>query len=115
MIEIKTSEDAREIYDSYVIDIKELTKKKKNCNQELRKLKLDFKKEQQKRSNDSNGLEYLLHEILEDFHIQKQHFHGGAMNGVCCRRLLDNVDSIFVRIKELTISRLKTHIYIKII
>ena len=109
LIEMENSEDAREIYELSVIEIKKITEKKKNFNQQLRKLKLDLKKEQQKRINDSNGLEYLLHDILEEFHIQKQHFHGGAMNGVCCRRLLDNIDLIFVRIKELTVCRLKTH------
>ena len=48
--------------------------------------------------------------MLDKFKIKKQHFHGGAMNGVCCRRLLDNVDSIFEKIRSLTVERLKTHV-----
>ena len=68
---------------------------------------MNLKKEQQKRSNENNTLEDSLYSILEGCKIQKQHFHGGAMNGVCCRRLLDNVETIFKKIRKLTSERLK--------
>lgn len=73
----------------------------------MRKLRLNLKKEQQKRSNENNTLEDSLYSILEGCKIQKQHFHGGAMNGVCCRRLLDNVETIFKKIRILTSEKMK--------
>ena len=33
--------------------------------------------------------------------LSPQHFHGGSMNGVCCRRLLDNLDIIFRKTKRM--------------
>ena len=45
--------------------------------------------------------------ILDEVNIKKQHFHGGAMNGVCCRRLLDNVEALFEDIRKLGMNRLK--------
>ena len=45
--------------------------------------------------------------MLEAHNIKKQHFHGGAMNGVCSRHLLDNVESIFEEINKLTLEGLK--------
>ena len=67
----------------------------------LRKVNSELKKQQMKRENDEVGIENLLYTILEESHIQKQHFHGGAMNGVCCRRLLDNLEVIFPKIRKI--------------
>ena len=38
---------------------------------------------------------------MEESNIKKQHFHGGSMNGVCCRRLLDETDVIVEKIQLL--------------
>ena len=70
----------------------------------IAKVKLDA--ERKKRGTSDESLENLLYCILEDSKIQKQHFHGGAMNGVCCRRFLDNLDVIFPKIKMLAEDRL---------
>ena len=57
--------------------------------------------EQQKRAGNVNGIDNLLLGFVEERKIKKQHFHGGSMNGVCCRRLLDNVDVIFENIQSM--------------
>ena len=71
-------------------------KKKKLA--KLRLVKGEIENERKARKGDEGSVEDLLLGILESFNIKKQHFHGGAMNGVCCRRLLDNVDEVFERI-----------------
>ena len=53
-----------------------------------------------------NSIENLLYKILEDHNIKEQHFHGGAMNRVCNRSLLDNTDSIFNDIIKLMVDTL---------
>ena len=73
----------------------------------LQTLKQELVTETKKRSGDENGIEHLLHEVLEAHNIKKQHFHGGAMNRVCSRRLLDNFESIFEEINKLTLEGLK--------
>ena len=60
-----------------------------------------------KQNGNEVSIEHLLGLILESFNINKQKFHGQTMNGVCCRRLLDNVDEIFDQINELGLSKLK--------
>ena len=107
LIEMDASKEAKEIYDFSVQRIKSLTIEKKKNNHELRSVKASLKNEQEKRGHSDNTLENLLYLILEESQIQKQHFHGGAMNGVCCRRLLDNLDTIFPKIKALTSERLR--------
>ena len=73
--------------------------KKKNT-AVLQKLKQELVIERKKRNGDENGIEHLLYKVLEAHNIKKQHFHRGAMKGVCSRRLLDNVESIFEEIKN---------------
>ena len=53
------------------------------------------------------SIDNLLFDILEASNIKKQHFHGGAMNGVCCRRLLDEVDVVFGKIIKLVIAKVE--------
>ena len=71
-------------------------------------MKLKLEGEQNKRSGNINGIENLLLGFLESRNIKKQHFHGGSMNGVCCRRLLDNVDGIF---EDIVVSMVKDKVY----
>ena len=65
------------------------------------------------RNVDENGIEHLLYKVLEVHNIKKQYFHGGAMNGVCSRRLLDNVESISEETQTLTSEQLKMKKYMK--
>ena len=81
-------------------DISKQKQMKSKNNKELRTLKRQLVEERSKRSGDITGLDNLLYNILDQKKIKKQHFHGGAMNGVCCRRLLDNVKEIFNEIKK---------------
>ena len=83
---------------------KELKARKKT---EKRKWNVQIGVEKQKRKGDELGIEHLLYNILEHFNIKKQHFHGGAMNGVCCRRLLENLDEIFVKIEIVLSDKMK--------
>ena len=68
---------------------------------EKRNVKKSIEIEKSKRSDDESRIENLLFVFLEEYKIKKQHFHGGAMNGVCCRRFLDNVDGIFNKVSLL--------------
>ena len=88
-------------------NLKTFKEKKTKKNAELRKLKSELKCEQEKRKGDSFGIENLLNLVLENVKIKKQHFHGGSMNGVCCRRLLDNIDQIFEITNKITTDKLK--------
>ena len=105
-LEKETSNEADICYKQSIKDLKKLNESKKEKTSELRNINSKLKVEQQKRLNDEEGMENLLYNILEDSHIQKQHFHGGAMNGVCCRRLLDNLDIIFPKIRKIASERL---------
>lgn len=42
-----------------------------------------------------------MYKILDESKIEKESFHGGAMNGVLCQHLLDNVDVIFGKIGKM--------------
>ena len=57
--------------------------------------------ERKKRAGDISSFDNLLFEIMEESNIKKQHFQCGSMNGVCCRRLLDETDVIFEKIQLL--------------
>ena len=60
------------------------------------------------RNGNKNGTSNLHFKILQEHNIKKQHFHGGIMNGVCDRWLMDNVDPIFHKIWNLMLDKLKT-------
>ena len=46
-------------------------------------------------------LNKITYDILNKYNIKKQSFHGGAMNGVCSCRLLDNIDPILEKIRNM--------------
>ena len=59
------------------------------------------------REDNENGLDFIIEEILKKkCQIYPQSFHGGEMNGVCCRRLLKNIPEIMNIIKDITTQRL---------
>ena len=97
---ITNSIDAKNIINCTRDSIKKQKELKAKLNQALRKYKKDLVSERLKRKGDIRGMEHLLHEILEQSNIKKQHIHGGSMNRVCCRRLLDNTDEIFDKIRN---------------
>ena len=73
----------------------------------MRKLKVELKREQEKRKGNTSGIINLLDLVLETVNIKKQHFHGGSMNGVCCCRLLYNIDEIFEDVSDIISDKLK--------
>ena len=89
---------AKESYKNSTLLLKQVSGLKKKKLAKLRLVKGEIENERKARKGDEGSVEDLLLGILESFNIKKQHFHGGAMNGVCCRRLLDNVDEVFERI-----------------
>ena len=99
--------DAKETIDICRKDLKTKKSEKTDTNKELKKLKADLMSEQLKRKGDATGIDNLLFLILEESKIKKQHFHGGSMNGVCCRRLLDSIDTIFDKVTKLVSEKLK--------
>ena len=91
------------------VSVRQYSEEKKNKTSEMKQYKKELEVERKKRNGNENGIENLLYKILEDHNIKKQHFHGGAMNGVCARRLLDNVDPIFERMHSLMLDKLRTN------
>ena len=62
---------------------------------------------QKDRLGDEDGLDSLITCLLgKTSKIFPQAFHGGEMNGVCCRRLLTNIEEIMIEMKDLTMDRL---------
>ena len=84
--------------------LKRLEDERKLNNNLLKEYKKLLAEEKKKRNGNENGIENLLYEILERSKIRKQSFHGGAMNGVLCRRLLDNLDVIFPSVRALVLT-----------
>ena len=64
----------------------------------MRTFKKHLGKEKKKQFDDKDSIDKLLWDILEKSKIRKQSFHGGAMNGVLCRRLLDHLKVVFPKI-----------------
>ena len=103
--EIDFSHEAKEVYDTSCNLLKKLEEKKRSKNQLLKTRKKQLSEMKKKRIGDEKGIEYLLYEILEQSKIRKQAFHGGAMNGVACRRLLDDIEIIFPKVRDLAHER----------
>ena len=110
----ETTLQARDVHKNAIQQIKILVEERKSKMKELRQVKLNLEREKQQRAGDEAGIDNLLFDILEQYNIKKQSFHGGAMNGVCCRRLLDNIDNIFCEINtiiETKVSSKKSFVY----
>ena len=98
--------DVKTIIDSFRQQISHNKEKIKKKNTDIRKWKADLESERFKRKGNHAGIDNLLYNILEASNIKRQHFHGGSMNGVCCRRLLDNLDVIFEKIIKVVSDRM---------
>ena len=107
LMEIKSDPEAKEIYELSKKCLSDLIDKKRKLTSEKRSVKGSIEEEKNKRSDNEENIENLLHVILDQCKIKKQHFHGGSMNGVCCRRLLDNVEVIFEKVHLLVKSKME--------
>ena len=71
-----------------------------------------IKKEMSDRECNEYGLDCMLEKILKvQCRIYPQAFHGGEMNGVCCKRLLQHINEIFDIIKKIATKRLQHQIH----
>ena len=90
----------------------------RNTNQDISSIKsdilrlnTDIKNEMKQRQDNEQGLDCIIENILKvKCGIYPQVFHGGEMNGVCCKRLLQNIPNILGFIKELASERLQHQI-----
>ena len=58
------------------------------------------------------GLDSFISNLLQQTsRICPQAFHGGSMNGVCCRRLLTDIEVIMKNIKEKAIEKINNNIH----
>lgn len=103
--ETSTDPDAKIIYDSSCVQLKNLESERKILAKNMKDTKTALDAEKKKRLGDENGMDNLLFIILECSKINRQSFHGGAMNGVSCRRLLDHIEDIFTQIRLLAHQR----------
>ena len=104
-VEVEDQAEALDIYNDSQSQLSVLKLKKGELNSSLKEVKVRLKELRSERIDEVEGLDNLLHQVLEESSIKKQSFHGGAMNGVCCRRLLDNSDVIFRKIKSIVLER----------
>ena len=74
---------------------------------ELKKLKDDKTQLQKERLDEESSLGALIEEILVNYDIKPQAFHGGAMNGVCIQQLLNNIDDVMGTVKTIAMERLE--------
>ena len=105
-LEKDTCNEALELYNVSNKSLKSIASMNRKKMDKLRTVKSKLINAKNERLGDDDSLANLLMNILEKVNIKKQAFHGGAMNGVCCRRLLDNIDTIFEEIRELCLERL---------
>ena len=70
-----------------------------------------IKKEMSDREHNQYGLDCIIERILKvQCRIYPQAFHGGEMNGVCCKRLLQHINEILVVVKDEATTRLQQQI-----
>ena len=100
--------EAKAVHKNATIQQKRLIGERKNKMKELREVKVGISTERKRQVGDEGGIENLLFDILDKYNIKRQSFHGGAMNVVCCRRLLDNIDKIFEEIVRMIESKIIT-------
>ena len=92
-------------------EYKELVKRKKELREKEKDLTKKVKDGKKERIGDEDGLDTIINKIvLMIARIAPQAFHGGSLNGVDCRRFLDNVVEIMNAIKEESIKRLEKSI-----
>ena len=94
-MESNTDPDAKNIYLSSSEQLKILESERRFLAKKMKDAKSQLAQEKKKRIGNEDGIDNLIFGILEKAKIHRQSFHGGAMNGVSCRRLLDNIDNIF--------------------
>ena len=87
--------------------IDNVKKKLKELRTSLKKLKNKKDELQKERIQEETSLESLLDTVIMKYGIKPQAFHGGAMNGVCAKRLLNNAHAIMAEIKTISLERFK--------
>ena len=89
-------------------DIKDVKTSMKIQNRKKTDIKGVIKAHMTKRVGNEDGLDTKLEKLLEETcKIYPQTFHGGEMNGVCCRRLLDNIDILIENIHRIVLETFK--------
>ena len=89
-----------------------LEKEKPVLRAKIKKLTAAVNDARKKRIGDRDGLDTVINRIMKEIAgIIPQAFHGGSLNGVDCRRFLDNVEEIFELIKDEAMSRIRDDRY----
>ena len=101
--------------DSYIKELKDECDELEDERPELRVKEADLKKKVQKateaRVGNRDGLDTKINEIMRRrAKIVPQAFHGGQLNGVDCRRLLNEVEDVMSDIKDESRKRLQENI-----
>ena len=85
----------------------ELKNQKKTKRSDLTKLNDKLKIHRKKRLGDKDGLDTYIDQVLGDVaKIYPQAFHSGEMNGVCCKRFLNNIEEIMIQVRTKSLERL---------
>ena len=112
MTQSKTLIDTKiQEYEEKVKDCKEelieLKNQKKTKRSDLTKLNDKLKIHRKKRLGDKDGLDTYIDQVLGDVaKIYPQAFHSGEMNGVCCKRFLNNIEEIMIQVRTKSLERL---------
>ena len=107
-------EEIKEI-DDYLLNLKEeyddLEIERREHKAKEATIKKGVKEAKEDRIGDEDGIDTKINEILRRrAHITPQAFHGGQLNGVDCRRLLNQLEGIIEEIKEVAEERLSNNI-----
>jgi hypothetical protein len=100
MEDAKGNEDLRAEYDDLKEEYDELVMVRKGLRLEVSDAKKAVEKARKARVGDEAGLDTKTNVILNEEGIVPEAFHSGQLNGVDCRKLMDNVVNIVRDIKE---------------
>ena len=86
--------------------VEEIKQEMKVKRAEIKKLKEKKLAYQKQRLQEEMSLDSLVESALMKYEIKPQAFHGGAMNGVCTKRLLYNCKEIINDVRKISLKRL---------
>ena len=95
-------EEFKELASYAVKEFEEKEGKRKDIKEKFDKLKKSCSNMKKSRKGDKDGLEALIEEIMrEEANIKPEAYHGGALNGMSCQRLMGKAKEIMNRVSNL--------------
>ena len=97
--------------DAKITDLNSLVQSSKNTVERLKKAtkvhKDNISKLRKNRGWNVDSVVFHIECILKTFNVEAEAYHGGQFNGVSCRKILDNIESIMRKTEKVVISERK--------